>query len=74
MKNITVTIDPRKLIGIWEDHGGYKSGYCLCCGSGGWLDDDNVGFSFGSNTNGTMLIHKKDCQLGKFLKCQRNTK
>jgi hypothetical protein len=64
MKPITVVIDPRKLIRITSDDGGYLGGHCLMCGQGGWIDND-LGYAFGSDIMSNRLIHTRECPLNE---------
>lgn len=70
---IAIIVDPHRLVVDTRDDGGYRSGYCILCGSAGWSNTthtvENLGVPFGARSRNSKLLgneieHKVDCQLG----------
>lgn len=73
---ITISIDPRRLITISRDDGGYHSGYCIICRASGWSNTshtvENLGVPFGAQGRNKKLLgneieHAMHCELGQAL-------
>ncbi len=64
----TVAIDPKKVVIVTEDHGGYLAGECIACNALGWLEP-RYGYPY--RVKGTVIgsgvVHKKGCPMNKVL-------
>ena len=66
-KKLTITLSMEKLVPVTEDHGGYKAGKCLLCGTPGWLVENRFGRPHNAKNIGADLQHKKNCPVNKEL-------
>lgn len=69
MSERTVAVDPKKLVIITENYGGYLGGECVVCGASGWLSP-RYGYPHNSKKGlamGNRIIHKEDCPMSKVL-------
>jgi hypothetical protein len=64
----TVAVDPKKVVIVTEDHGGYLAGKCIACDAGGWLEP-RYGYPHRvkGNVMGNRLIHEEDCPMNEVL-------
>ena len=64
----TISVVSKKVVMVTKDHGGYESGRCIACGTGGWLKSP-YGYPHHARSTlvGNELIHKEDCPMNEVL-------
>jgi hypothetical protein len=70
MKAPFISVDPRKLVYVSENHGGYLGLTCRACNASGWKNDGEpgIGLPHGSkHPTVAVLIHEPECPVGAVL-------
>ncbi len=62
---LMIQIPAEKAVRVTSEHGGYKTGLCLACQSGGWLDGH--GYPHGAEVAGNLLQHRAECPMNEVL-------